>query len=212
MSKFNTYIRQINDIAAEAFKEYTAAENAFKAAESKYNAYPRRKGFVDADYAAKSARAEADYMEAKAAFDKFKRTGFDSYIPRMNEVRKALVADVGNHFTADPAALDMATIELMKSGILSVAEYNRLMDRAIGENNHTMARMIGQHAKTVAESAKSNDEAAAFRTIAYKSNGLNGSNYIEAFDFVTSLFDRCTRNPGLYKKWDELAGNVIENF
>ena len=27
MSKFNTYIRQINDIAAEAFKEYTAAKD-----------------------------------------------------------------------------------------------------------------------------------------------------------------------------------------
>ena len=35
MSKFNTYIRQINDIAAEAFKEYTAVETAYKNAESK---------------------------------------------------------------------------------------------------------------------------------------------------------------------------------
>ena len=37
-------------------------------------------------------------------------------------------------------------------------------------------------------------------------------NYIEAFDFVTSLYDRCSRNPALYSKWDELAGEVIEKF
>jgi len=36
MSKFNHFIRQINDIAAEAFKEYAAAETAYKNAESNY--------------------------------------------------------------------------------------------------------------------------------------------------------------------------------
>ena len=74
MSKFNTYIRQINDIAAEAFKEYTAAQDAYKSAESKKNAYPRKIG-LGADYTAKSARYEADYAEA-AAFEKFRRDGF----------------------------------------------------------------------------------------------------------------------------------------
>ena len=44
MSEFNHFIRQINDIAAEAFKEYAAAETAYKNAESKKNAYPRRNG------------------------------------------------------------------------------------------------------------------------------------------------------------------------
>ena len=166
MSEFNHYIRQINDIAAEAL----------------------------------------------AAFDKFRKNGFYSYRQRMNEVRKEFVAAVESHFTADPAAIDMATIELMKSGILTAGEYNRLMDRAISEDNHTMARLIGQHAKAAAENAGSTDEAANLRAIAYKSNGMNGSNYVEAFDFVTGLYDRCSRNPALYGKWDELAGEVIEKF
>ena len=211
MSEFNHFIRQINDIAAEAFKEYTALETAYKNAESKKNAFPRRNG-LGADYAAKSARAEADYAEALAAFDKFRKNGFYGYRQRMDEVRKAFVEDVGNYFSADPAAIDMATIELMKSGILTAGEYNRLMDRAISENNHTMARLIGQHAKAAAENAGSTDEAANLRAIAYKSNGMNGSNYVEAFDFVTGLYDRCSRNPALYSKWDELAGEVIEKF
>lgn len=211
MSEFNHFIRQINDIAAEAFKEYTALETAYKNAESKKNAFPRRNG-LGADYAAKSARAEADYAEALAAYDKFRKNGFYGYRKRMDEVRKAFVEDVGNYFSADPAAIDMATIELMKSGILTAGEYNRLMDRAISENNHTMARLIGQHAKAAAENAGSTDEAANLRAIAYKSNGMNGSNYVEAFDFVTGLYDRCSRNPALYSKWDELAGEVIEKF
>lgn len=211
MSKFNHFIRQINDIAAEAFKEYAAAETAYKNAESKKNAFPRRNG-LGADYAAKSARAEADYAEALAAYDKFRKNGFYGYRQRMNEVRKEFVAAVESHFTADPAALDMATLELLKSGILKPAEYNRLMDKAINDNNHTMARMIGQHAKAAAENTTDRDTATALRSVSYKSNGMNGSNYVEAFDFVTHLYDRCSNNPALYAKWDELAGEVIEKF
>ena len=109
MSKFNHFIRQINDIAAEAFKEYAAAETAYKSVESKKNAYPRRNG-LGADYTAKSARYEADYAEALAAYDKFRKNGFYGYRQRMNEVRKEFVAAVESHFTADPAALDMATL------------------------------------------------------------------------------------------------------
>ena len=211
MSKFNHFIRQINDIAAEAFKEYAAAETAYKNAESKKNAYPRRNG-LGADYTAKSARYEADYAEALAAYDKFRKNGFYGYRQRMDEVRKEFVAAVESHFTADPAALDMATLELLKSGILKPAEYNRLMDKAINDNNHTMARMIGQHAEAAAENAIDRDTATALRSVSYKSNGMNGSNYVEAFDFVTGLYDRCSRNPALYSKWDELAGEVIEKF
>lgn len=100
----------------------------------------------------------------------------------------------------------------MKSGILNASEYSRLMDKAINDGNHTMARMIAQHAKTAADSTDDRENAAAFRAVAYKGNGMNGNNYIEAFDFVTSLYDRCSRNPALYSKWDELAGEVIEKF
>ena len=92
------------------------------------------------------------------------------------------------------------------------AEYNRLMDKAINDNNHTMARMIGQHAKAAAENTTDRDTATALRSVSYKSNGMNGSNYVEAFDFVTRLYDRCSNNPALYAKWDELAGEVIEKF
>ena len=211
MSKFNHFIRQINDIAAEAFKEYAAAETAYKNAENKKNAFPRRNG-LGADYTAKSARYEADYAEALAAYDKFRKNGFYGYRQRMDEVRKEFVAAVESHFTADPAALDMATLELLKSGILKPAEYNRLMDKAINDNNHTMARMIGQHAKAAAENTTDRDTATALRSVSYKSNGMNGSNYVEAFDFVTHLYDRCSNNPALYAKWDELAGEVIEKF
>lgn len=84
--------------------------------------------------------------------------------------------------------------------------------KAINDNNHTMARMIGQHAKAAAENAIDRDTATALRSVSYKSNGMNGSNYVEAFDFVTGLYDRCSRNPALYSKWDELAGEVIEKF
>ena len=81
MSEFNHYIRQINDIAAEAFKEYTAAQDAYKSAESKKNAFPRRNG-LGMEYDAKSARYASDFAEAAAALDKFRKNGFYNHRKR----------------------------------------------------------------------------------------------------------------------------------
>ena len=212
MSKFNNYARKLNEIANATFEEYRRAEAAVKSAESRYNAYPRRNG-ADPAYLAKSARAEADLAEARNAFDQMRRHLFDDKRKEIAAVRAELEKALGDEYAADPKAVDMNTLALMNSGILTAAEYNRLIDASTAAGNHTMVRLLAQSASDMAEKSKSDsDTARNYRIVAQKGKGMDGREYLQAFDFMTDTFNRCERNFALTKKWDELTAPVVESF
>ena len=211
MSKFNSYARKVNEIANAAFAEYREKEAAVKSAESRYNAYPRRNG-ADPAYMAKSARAEADLAEARNAFDQMRRHLFDDKRREIAAVRAELEKAVFDAFAADPKAVDMNTLALMNSGILTAAEYNRLIDASTAAGNHTMVRLLAQSAKDRADKVNDSDTAREYRLVAQKGKGANGREFLEAFDYMGDVFNRCERNFSLAGKWDELTADVVENF
>ena len=211
MSKFNGYARKVNEIANAAFAEYREKEAAVKSAESRYNAYPRRNG-ADPAYMAKSARAEADLCEARNAFDQMRRHLFDDKRKEIAAVREELEKAVFDAFAADPKAVDMNTLALMNSGILTAAEYNRLIDASTAAGNHTMVRLLAQSAKDRADKVNDSDTAREYRLVAQKGKGANGREFLEAFDYMGDVFNRCERNFSLAGKWDELTADVVENF
>ena len=211
MSRFNSYAKRMNEIANAAFAEYREKEAAVKSAESRYNAYPRRNG-ADPAYMAKSARAEADLAEARNAFDQMRRHLFDDKRREIAAVRAELEKAVFDAFAADPKAVDMNTLALMNSGILTAAEYNRLIDASTAAGNHTMVRLLAQSAKDRADKANDSDTAREYRLVAQKGKGANGREFLEAFDYMGDVFNRCERNFSLAGKWDELTADVVENF
>ena len=212
MGKFNNYAQRMNEIAHAAFAEYREKEAAVKSAESRYNAYPRRNG-ADSAYMAKSARAEADLAEARNAFEQMRRRLFDDKRREIAAVRAELEKAVGDAFAADPTKVDMQTMELLRSGIMSADEYNRLIDKATANGNPTMARMIAQSAADMAERTKGDaDVSRSYRLVSHKGKGMNGSEYMEAFDCLCRTFDRCERNFALSTKWDELTSPIMDSF
>lgn len=211
MSKFNNYARKLNEIANGTFEEYRKTEAAVKSAESKYKEYPRRMG-ADAAYMAKSARAEADLAEARNAFEQVRRHLFDDKRREINAIRAELEKALGDEYAADPSKVDMNTLALMNSGILTAAEYNRLIDSANAAGNHTMVRLLAQSAKDRADKVNDSDTAREYRLVAQKGKGANGREFLEAFDYMGDVFNRCERNFSLAGKWDELTADVVENF
>lgn len=211
MSRFNNYAKRMNEIANAAFAEYREKEAAVKSAESRRNAYPRRNG-ADPAYLAKSARAEADLCEARNAFDQMRRHLFDDKRKEIAAVRAELEKAVFDAFAADPKAVDMNTLALMNSGILTAAEYNRLIDASTAAGNHTMVRLLAQSAKDRADKVNDSDTAREYRLVAQKGKGMDGRQYLEAFDYMGDVFNRCERNFSLAGKWDELTADVVENF
>ena len=211
MSRFNSYAKRMNEIANAAFAEYREKEAAVKSAESRYNAYPRRNG-ADPAYLARSARAEADLCEARNAFDQMRRHLFDDKRREIAAVRAELEKAVFDAFAADPKAVDMNTLALMNSGILTAAEYNRLIDASTAAGNHTMVRLLAQSAKDRADKVNDSDTAREYRLVAQKGKGANGREFLEAFDYMGDVFNRCERNFALAGKWGELTADVVENF
>lgn len=211
MSRFNSYAKRMNEIANAAFAEYREKEAAVKSAESRCNAFPRRNG-ADSSYLAKSARAEADLCEARNAFDQMRRHLFDDKRKEIAAVREELEKAVFDAFAADPKAVDMNTLALMNSGILTAAEYNRLIDASTAAGNHTMVRLLAQSAKDRADKVNDSDTAREYRLVAQKGKGANGREFLEAFDYMGDVFNRCERNFALAGKWGELTADVVENF
>ena len=212
MSKFNDYAKKMNEIANGTFEEYRRAEAAVKSAESRYNAYPRRNG-ADPAYMAKSARAEADLAEARNAFDQMRRHLFDDKRREIAAVRAELEKTVFDAFAADPKAVDSNTLALMNSGIMTADEYSRLIDSAIASGNYTMTRLLAKSAADMAEKTTGDaDVSRSYRLASHKGKGANGHEYLEAFDFLASTFNRCERNIALAGKWDELTAEVVESF
>ena len=211
MSKFNNYAKRMNEIANATFEEYRRAEAAVKSAESRYNAYPRRNG-ADPAYMARSARAEADLCEARNAFDQMRRHLFDDKRREIAAVRAELEKALGDEYAADPSKVDMNTLALMNSGILTAAEYNRLIDASTAAGNHTMVRLLAQSAKDRADKVNDSDTAREYRLVAQKGKGANGREFLEAFDYMGDVFNRCERNFALAGKWGELTADVVENF
>ena len=211
MSKFNNYAKKLNEIANGTFEEYRRAEAAVKSAESRYNAYPRRNN-ADPAYMAKSARAEADLAEARNAFDQMRRHLFDDKRREIAAVRAELEKAVFDAFAADPKAVDANTLALMNSGIMTADEYSRLIDSAIASGNFTMTRLLAKSAADMAEKVTDSDVARSYRLVSHKGKGMDGREYLQAFDFLTDTFNRCERNFALSTKWDELTSPVVDSF
>ena len=144
-----------------------------------------------------------------------RRTLRDDSGAEIANIRKELVAELDGAFAANPADLDTATLELLKSGIMTAAEYSRLMDTAAEAGNATMCRMIGQYAKTRSdeETAKRNpDTAREFARIAHRGRMTGANAYLANFDTLTEIYGRAVKNPALVSHWDELTGEMVEGF
>lgn len=211
MSQFNSFVQEVNDIAQASFEKIQDAEKAYKAAESKRNATPFKKG-LGYEYEAKAARAEADYREAKAAYDKLARALPDQTRAEVAKVRAKLETAVNDFYAAKPEHLDANVMELLRSGILRPAEYGRLFDAADQANNATMVRIIAQYAGKAAESANSDDDARQLRYVANRGRNVDGRHYMEGFDSLADTLDRSLRRTYLIPKWDELTATIRESF
>lgn len=216
MTRFNDYAKRLDKIAREAFEAYRKAEKAYKDAEAKARQYPKRNGFVDAQYVAKSACAQADFLAAKEAYNSAKRAFADT-ATQFTPIRKELAAAIDDAYSADPSALDMATLELLKSGILTGAEYVKLLRGAQDANNPTMVRLIGHYAgeaaQARAESHGMHDpDVSAMRIAQNESRTYTGGDRLEAFDNMVSLYERCIRNPSMIDHWDRFTAETVEKF
>ncbi len=214
MKTYYEYAKRLNEKAKEAFELYESAQKDLTRAEQIRKEYPLANGSTTAAYAAKSARAQADYLEARENL-RAAQNALRARTSDFKALRDKLSADISEEFTANPQQLDTNTLELLKAGILKADEYSSFLNAALANNNHTMARLIGKYAAAAAENAaqiygENGSEAVKLRAISYQSRTNAADEYMKAFDYLIDVYSRCANNPPMIEKWEELTGSVIE--
>lgn len=213
MGKFRSYGLKADRIAREAFEKINKAEATVKNAENMVKKYPERHGWVDGEYAAKSARFKADFLEAQAKL-KVAQGEMVEAGKRIAGVRAELAEAVNAEFSAKASEVDAATMELLRSGVLQVDEYDRLMSDYERAGNKTMTRIVGKYAAELAEvevkKLGGEDRARQLRTIAYKGERDTGDGVMGLFDVIQEVFARATDNHHMIPHWDELTHRSLE--
>lgn len=212
MSKYNSYAKKLNETAKALFDDYTKAAQAYESAKKSHDGHPYSRGsagLIPAEQAASLARAKADMLEAKAQYEAAKNAlvnGKETMRSIQREFVDALEADI----CINPLDLDLATVEILKSGILRSHEYAKLI--SANKDNPTMSRVIGQYAKQALKSAKERADMLNLTDAIKASEQADGGAYREAFDSFCAVYDKCARTPAMIPHWDELTSAAVENF
>lgn len=214
MSKFSSYGKRVDEIARTAFVKYVEAESSLKQAEADVKKYPQRGGMVDYEYAARSARAQADLAGAREALHKA-QLDMSACVNSAANIRQELAAALEAEYSADPEQIDAGVLELLKTGILRPAEYAKLMNAATEAGNTTMSRLISRYASDAAEKAaekygQSDQRATELRAVAYHGNIDPTGSKLETFDVLMEALRRTANNPSMISHWGELTSPIIE--
>lgn len=216
MSKLRNYMIKAEAIAKDALAKIQKADADLRTAEQrrKENRAPRT-GMVDAEVMARAARAEADYAEAKATYEKCCRELPAATLSSLSAIRRDLSAALGDEYSADPSAIDTHILELLKCGVLRPDEYARLANGA----NDTMKRIIGRYAATAADEAAKKYGAGDQRVMELRAIAMQGDSTADAvgdklaaFDALVQTFQTSAGNVSMIGDWDGLTGPIVEAF
>lgn len=129
----------------------------------------------------------------------------------------AVRAEVDNIFGAayriSPDKLDVSTVEILKSDMLSVSELKELA--ASYTDNYTMLRYIGKYARERAQ--KRSDETEDLMPLAYQIDRIPTHRHLEGVDAMIHLCSSALRDDsvlanGVASRLDEIAGEIIDQY
>lgn len=222
MSKFNTYARRLDEAFKEARSEYNAAFRALQEAQQvSRDANAWRPGDSAEEKQVRTARAALKLHDAEAAFNEVSARVWSNFKITRRTIRAELEQEVRAANIANPDAIDNNALELLKTGILSPADYSAFMERFDG--NATMLKLVGHYAAEAAKTTDSRKQAAALNAIALDCQGGEGA-VMRAFDDLCKVSDYCRgeKHEGdkfrpehtaiMSEKWDDLAGEAVESF
>ena len=214
MSEFNHFAKELDAAFRAARSEYAAVyEELTKAKENAsaagLDAVKKQIATLQLQEAEKKMRQETgriwSVFDAKAA-----------------ELRSALEKEVQASKCVDPTAVDAAGVELMKSGILTPDDYYSLAEKYDG--NVTMLRLLSKYAADAATDADSRNDRVSLTVLSQECANGTGKT-LKAWDDLMATVNYCSGRggngskrqiPGVVERmgewWEQLAGEIIENF
>ena len=143
MSQYNHYAKELNDAFCAARDEHTRLLNDLNKAKADLeSAKVWRPGEDKQKKEAAVMRATVAYKDAENSL----RTSpaWESFNAKRSELRAALAAELRANSIVSPDAVDAAALELLKSGVMTAADYSAFVGKF--DNNGTMLRLIARYA------------------------------------------------------------------
>ena len=214
MSEFNHFAKDLDTAFRAARGEYTAVYNELTKAKENASA-------VGLD-AVKKQIATLQLQEAENKMRTETERIWAAFDAKAAELRGALASEVQASKCVDPTAVDAAGVELMKSGIMTADDYFSLAAKYDG--NTTMLRLLSKYAADAAADEDNRKDRAALITLSR--DGANGTGTtLRAWDDLMNVVNYCSGRGGTGNKrqtpgvvvsmgewWDQLSGEIIENF
>ena len=86
-----------------------------------------------------------------------------------------------------------------------------MVKNALQNENYTMARIIGQYAEQKANSLPQQD-GIILREAATIGKQDFGAVYLQSFDNMIDIMNRCLNNSGIMDRWGEFTRDSVEGF
>lgn len=223
MTKYNKYAQQLDAAFRSARDEYAKSYAELQAArQANEDAGAWRPDDSAADKQLRVSVAALELNRTEAAFKITETKIWPEFDAKCAELRKELEKAVQKDGLANPDAIDANTVELLKSGVLTVEDFCAIAKKH--EGNSTMLRLIGKYALDESIASEDIKTAAALRMLA--DNCKNGAgSVLRAWNELEGLAGYCSGRGGsrnaptspdfavsMGKWWGTLAEPVIENF
>ena len=212
MSKYNYFAKALDAAFKVARQEYVEAWSKFQAAQN-------ARGQGDA---MQRQRAELKYQQAELDFKEAEARIWPEFNRRRAELRIKLERELRGDNAANPDAIDPNGMELLKSGILSADDFYSLVEKY--DDNPTMLRFVARYAKEAADDmdrTQAKDRGALYQLAQVCSQGQGRT--MRAWDDLSHIVDYCsgqargrrdtpTHTISMGKWWEQLSGEIVENF
>ena len=210
--RFKKYSQQLNALAEEIIGERISLENRLRDAEANAKQYPTRYGLVAPEYAVESQKAELEFKAAQKAKLQFDFRAEGKITSRVYDIRRHFIDEVADVYSVNPKSVDPATIELMKSGIMTPTDFQKIIAEAKADNNVALMRLAAKYATDEAEKIKSNPLADQGRASLYTAVASmatdRASEITELFDTSVQMLKTLYRS-GSLADWHSCADELL---
>lgn len=214
MSEFNHFAKELDAAFRTARSEYAAVYDELTKAKENASA-----AGLDA---VKKQIAMLQLQEAEKKMRQETERIWSAFDAKAAELRSALEKEVQTSNLADPSAIDSNAVELMKTGVLTVDDYFSFADRY--SENPTMLKLIGYYAKEAADGTDDRKDRVALTVLAQDCANGTGK-VLRSWDDLMTTVNYCSGRGGngnrsitpgvaahMGEWWDQLSGEIIENF
>jgi len=223
MGKYTEYAVKLENEFKKAREEYRAALSKLDSAQQ---AHDRAHSWWEEKYVgereAARKRADADLTEAKANFKARGDEIWNEFYMRRQQIGQELSQAVNAGNLANTDDVDMAGVELLRSGIMSAADMRAFAKKY--DSNPTMLRMLAKHASDRVESTADDSERGAFYGLAMRyKDGMSES--MDNWAQLVKLTNYCSgaghdgqrqREPhhalAMADTWEEICSSAVEHF